>query len=249
MPGGKIRKSGCEAGSGGVRAGLCKTQARDIYRTQLGLAFGMIGKLRGIVDAVGADHAIVDVGGVGYEVACSSRTLSALPAPGEPVTLSIETHVREDAIKLYGFLSEAERGWFRLLQSVQGVGAKVALSILSTLDAGQIANAIALQDKSMMTRAPGVGPKVALRIVNELRDKAPPLAFSVAAAGQAPVAVNGAKPAPAAPSPAAEAVSALVNLGYAPLQANAAISAAMAKTGDAPRTEDLIRLGLKELAR
>ncbi len=209
----------------------------------------MIGKLRGIIDAVGADHAVVDVGGVGYEVACSSRTLSTLPAPGEPVTLSIETHVREDAIKLYGFLSESERGWFRLLQSVQGVGAKVALSILSTLDAAQLANAIALQDKAMVTRAPGVGPKVALRIVNELRDKAPPLAFSVsAAAGHPPGPVNGAKPASAAPSPAAEAVSALLNLGYAPLQANAAISAAMAKTGDAPRTEDLIRLGLKELA-
>ncbi len=208
----------------------------------------MIGKLRGIVDAVGADHAIIDVGGVGYEVACSSRTLSALPAPGDAVTLSIETHVREDAIKLYGFLSEAERGWFRLLQSVQGVGAKVALSILSTLDVGQLANAIALQDRSMVTRAPGVGPKVALRIVNELRDKAPPLALvTMQVAG--PSQVNGIKNSSTAPSPAAEAVSALVNLGYAPLQANAAISAAMSKAGDAARTEDLIRLGLKDLAR
>ncbi len=208
----------------------------------------MIGKLRGVVDAAGADHAIIDVGGVGYEVVCSSRTLSALPAPGEPVTLSIETHVREDAIKLYGFLSEAERGWFRLLQSVQGVGAKVALSILSTLDPAQLANAIALQDKAMVSRAPGVGPKVALRIVNELKDKAPPLAFSLAA--PAPVgAPGGAKPASPAPSAGAEAVSALVNLGYAPLQANAAVSAAMTKSGDAARVEDLIRLGLKELAR
>jgi Holliday junction DNA helicase RuvA len=208
----------------------------------------MIGKLRGLVDAVGTDHAIIDVGGVGYEVACSSRTLSALPAPGEAVTLSIETHVREDAIKLYGFLSEAERGWFRLLQSVQGVGAKVALSILSTLDVGQLANAIALQDRSMVTRAPGVGPKVALRIVNELRDKAPPLALvTMQVAG--PSQVNGVKNSSTAPSPAAEAVSALVNLGYAPLQANAAISAAMSKAGDAARTEDLIRLGLKDLAR
>jgi Holliday junction DNA helicase RuvA len=210
----------------------------------------MIGKLRGIVDAAGADHAIIDVGGVGYEVACSSRTLSALPAPGEPVTLSIETHVREDAIKLYGFMSEAERGWFRLLQSVQGVGAKVALSILSTLDAGQLANAIALQDRSMMTRAPGVGPKVALRIVNELKDKAPPLAFAVAPVnGHAASPAGGAKSAAVAPSPAAEAVSALVNLGYAPLQANAAISTAISKAGEAARTEELIRLGLKELAR
>ena len=209
----------------------------------------MIGKLRGAVDAVGADHAIVDVGGVGYEVACSSRTLAALPAPGEPVTLSIETHVREDAIRLYGFLSEAERGWFRLLQSVQGVGAKVALSILSTLDAAQLAQAIALQDKAMVTRAPGVGPKVALRIVNELKDKAPPLAISAAAvAGPVPASMNGAR-ASAMASPAAEAVSALVNLGYAPLQANAAISSALQKAGEGARTEDLIRLGLKELAR
>jgi Holliday junction DNA helicase RuvA len=210
----------------------------------------MIGKLRGLVDAVGADHAIIDVGGVGYEVACSSRTLSALPAPGEAVALSIETHVREDAIKLYGFLTEAERGWFRLLQSVQGVGAKVALSILSTLDVRQLANAIALQDKSMVTRAPGVGPKVALRIVNELKDKVPPLALvTTQVAGHAPSQTNGVKSGSVAPSPAAEAVSALLNLGYAPLQANAAISAAMSKTGETARTEDLIRLGLKELAR
>jgi Holliday junction DNA helicase RuvA len=210
----------------------------------------MIGKLRGLVDAVGADHAIIDVGGVGYEVACSSRTLSALPAPGEAVSLSIETHVRDDAIKLYGFLTEAERGWFRLLQSVQGVGTKVALSILSTLDVGQLANAIALQDRSMVTRAPGVGPKVGLRIVNELRDKAPPLALATTQiAGHAPSQANGVKTASIAPSPAAEAVSALLNLGYAPLQANAAISAAMSKAGETARTEDLIRLGLKELAR
>jgi Holliday junction DNA helicase RuvA len=210
----------------------------------------MIGKLRGQVDAVGADHAIIDVGGVGYEVACSSRTLSALPAPGEAVTLSIETHVREDAIKLYGFLTEAERGWFRLLQSVQGVGAKVALSILSTLDVGQLANAIALQDRSMVTRAPGVGPKVALRIVNELKDKAPPLALTTTqVAGQIPSQTKSVKSGGIAPSPAAEAVSALLNLGYAPLQANAAISAAMSKAGETARTEDLIRLGLKELAR
>ncbi len=207
----------------------------------------MIGKLRGAVDAVGADHAIIDVGGVGYEVACSSRTLAALPAPGEAVTLSIETHVREDAIKLYGFLSESERGWFRLLQSVQGVGAKVALSILSALDTGQLAQAIALQDRAMVTRAPGVGPKVALRLVNELKDKAPPLAITAAgAAGTLASPINGAN---AATSPVAEAISALFNLGYAQPQANAAISAVLQKAGDSPRTENLIRLALKELAR
>jgi holliday junction DNA helicase RuvA len=209
----------------------------------------MIGKLRGIVDTVGTDHAIIDTGGVGYEIACSSRTLAALPQPGEPVTLSIETHVREDSIKLYGFLTQAERGWFRLLQSVQGVGAKVALSILSTLDTGQLANAIALQDKSMVTRAPGVGPKVALRIVNELKDKAPSLAISAAAALEAPAApLNGIKAAAPAVLPAAEAISALVNLGYAPIQANAAVAAAAQKAGESPKTEMLIRLSLKELA-
>jgi holliday junction DNA helicase RuvA len=215
----------------------------------LALQQRMIGKLRGAVDTVGADHAIIDVRGVGYEVACSSRTLAALPAPGEPVTLSIETHVREDAIKLYGFLSETERGWFRLLQSVQGVGSKVALSVLSTLDTGQIATAIALQDRAMVSRAPGVGPKVALRIVNELKDKAPPLSIAATAATGSPAGAAGAAQPAIAPSPAAEAISALVNLGYAPLQANAAISAALHKAGDAPRTEDLIRHGLKELAR
>jgi Holliday junction DNA helicase RuvA len=210
----------------------------------------MIGKLRGIVDAVGADHAIIDAGGVGYEVICSSRTLGALPQPGDPVTLSIDTHVREDAIKLYGFLSEAERGWFRLLQSVQGVGTKVALAILSTLDVSQLGSAIALQDRATVSRAPGVGPKVALRIVTELKDKAPPLAMQQAASlGGAKAALAGAGKPAAAVSPAAEAVSALVNLGYAPLQANAAISNAMQKAGEGARTEDLIRLGLKELAR
>jgi Holliday junction DNA helicase RuvA len=210
----------------------------------------MIGKLRGIVDTVGADHAIIDAGGVGYEVACSARTLAALPPPGEPVTLSIETHVREDSIKLYGFLTQAERGWFRLLQSVQGVGAKVALSILSTLDTGQLASAIALQDKSMVTRAPGVGPKVALRIVNELRDKAPPLVMAATGALESPAApLNGVKPAASGALPMAEAVSALVNLGYAPAQANAAVATAMQKAEEAPQTETLIRLSLKELGR
>jgi holliday junction DNA helicase RuvA len=208
----------------------------------------MIGKLRGAVDAVGAEHAVIDVGGVGYEVACSSRTLAALPPAGESVTLSIDTHVRQDAIRLYGFLTETERGWFRLLQSVQGVGSKVALSILSTLDTAQLAQAIALQDRAMVARAPGVGPKVALRIVNELKDKAPPA--SISASGLAPAAVAPAGTGPAGgASPVAEALSALLNLGYAQAQANAAVSAALQKAGDPPRTETLIRLALKELAR
>jgi holliday junction DNA helicase RuvA len=208
----------------------------------------MIGKLRGAVDTVGAELAIIDVGGVGYEVACSSRTLSALPAPGEPVTLSIDTHVRQDAIKLYGFLTETERGWFRLLQSVQGVGSKVALAILSTLDTTQLAHAIALQDRAMVARAPGVGPKVALRIVNELKDKVPPAAISATGVVTAIAPPSGAA-GPGGASPVTEAVSALLNLGYAQAQANAAVAAALQKAGDPPRTENLIRLALKELAR
>jgi Holliday junction DNA helicase RuvA len=211
----------------------------------------MIGKLRGLVDAVGPDYVIIDVGGVGYEVMCASRTLSTLPQPGEAVTLAIETHVREDAIRLYGFLSEAERGWFRLLQSVQGVGTKVALSILSTLDTNTLASAVALQDIAQVKRAPGVGPKVALRIVNELKDKAPPPVLNVAGGAARPAGASAPPPGIAAsPSPVADAVSALINLGYAPIQANAAVSSVLSKAGDAPpRTEDLIRLGLKELAR
>jgi Holliday junction DNA helicase RuvA len=208
----------------------------------------MIGKLRGTVDAVGTDFAIIDVGGVGYEVSCPTRTLSSL-TPGQAVTLSIETYVREDAIKLYGFPSDAERGWFRLLQSVQGVGAKVALAILSTLDARTLANAIALQDRAAVSRAPGVGPKVALRIVNELKDKAPVTAtVSVRAGdanGSAATALEIEKP---MPSPASDAISALTNLGYSAIQANAAISVALSKAGEAAKTQDLIRLGLKELS-
>ena len=136
----------------------------------------MIGKLKGIIDSYGEDYVILDVGGVGYQVHCSARTLQALPAPGEPATLSIETYVREDQIKLFGFASDIEREWFRLLQTVQGVGAKVALSVLGTLKASELASAIAMRDKATVARAPGVGPKVAERIVTELKDKAPAFA-------------------------------------------------------------------------
>ena len=208
----------------------------------------MIGKLRGAVDAVGAEYAVIDVGGVGYEVACSSRTLAALPSAGEPVTLSIDTHVRQDAIRLYGFLTETERGWFRLLQSVQGVGSKVALSILSTLDTAQLAQSIALQDKAMVARAPGVGPKVALRIVNELRDKAPPAAISATGLTPATVAASGTGPGRwrfARDRGPVGTPQSRLRAG----QANAAVSAALQKAGDPPRTETLIRLALKELAR
>src|SRR5213079_1492014 len=133
----------------------------------------MIGKLTGTIDSYGEDFIILDVGGVGYLVHCSARTLQALPAAGQPVMLAIETHVREDQIKLFGFLSDVEREWFRLLQTVQGVGTKVALAVLGTLKPAELASAIALRDKAMVARTPGVGPKVAERIVTELKDKAP----------------------------------------------------------------------------
>lgn len=204
----------------------------------------MIAKLRGLLDSVGRDWVIVDVGGVGYEVSCPARVMARLPAIGEPVTLTIETYVREDAIKLFGFLSDAERSWFRLLQNVQGVGTKVALSILGTLEPQDLANAIALQDKAQVARAPGVGPKVAQRIVSELRDKAPALLV----AGDIGVQIGGQRgKAPA--SPTADAVSALVNLGYSAAEANNAVASVSAKLGDGVKAEELIRHGLKELAK
>jgi holliday junction DNA helicase RuvA len=211
----------------------------------------MIAKLRGLLDSVGKDWIIVDVGGVGYEVSCPSKTLARLPAVGEPVTLAIETHVREDAIKLYGFANEAERTWFRLLQSVQGVGAKLALAILGALDGQELANAIALQDRTAMARAPGVGPKVAVRILTELKDKAPMAASATGGGLSAGAALAaGARAAGGGePSPVMDAISALSNLGYSPSDASSAIAAAVKKTGDGARAEELIRLGLKELAR
>ncbi len=136
----------------------------------------MIGKLTGRLDEIAHGAVIIDVGGVGYEVTVGARTLSRLPAIGESVSLAIDTHMRDDAIKLYGFATEHERAWFRALQTVQGVGAKVALAVLGILDASDLANAVALQDKAQVARAPGVGPKVAARIVAELKDKMPALA-------------------------------------------------------------------------
>jgi holliday junction DNA helicase RuvA len=205
----------------------------------------MIGKLKGLIDSYGQDFVIVDVGGVGYLVHCSARTLQALPAQGEAVTLSIETHVREDQIRLFGFLSDGEREWFRLLQTVQGVGTKVALSVLSTLKPADLANAIALRDKGMVARTPGVGPKVAERIVTELKDKAP----AYADVDPAVIRLSGAVEDRHAPRPVADAVSALVNLGYGQPQAAAAIAAATRSAGEGADTAQLIRLGLKELAK
>jgi Holliday junction DNA helicase RuvA len=205
----------------------------------------MIGKLKGVVDSYGEDYVILDVGGVGYQVHCSARTLQMLPSPGEAATLSIETHVREDQIRLYGFGSDSEREWFRLLQTVQGVGAKVALSVLGTLKASELASAVAMRDKAAVSRAPGVGPKVAERIVTELKDKAP--AFT--SLDPAAVLLAESLDEHRAPKPLSDAVSALVNLGYGQPQAAAAIAAAARHAGDRAETAQLIRLGLKELAK
>ncbi|MGJ4952259.1 Holliday junction branch migration protein RuvA [Bradyrhizobium sp. HKCCYLS20291] len=205
----------------------------------------MIGKLKGLIDSYAEDFVILDVGGVGYQVHCSARTLQALPSPGEAATLSIETYVREDQIKLFGFRSDVEREWFRLLQTVQGVGAKVALAVLGTLPPADLANAIALRDKAAVARTPGVGPKVAERIVTELKDKSP--AFANVDPGVA--RLSGAIEESRAPQPVADAISALINLGYGQPQAAAAIAAASRAAGDKAETAQLIRLGLKELAK
>jgi len=205
----------------------------------------MIGKLKGIIDSYGEDFIILDVGGVGYLVHCSTRTLQELPGTGQPATLAIETHVREDQIRLFGFLTDLEREWFRLLQTVQGVGAKVALSVLSTLRPTELASAIAMRDKAMVARSPGVGPKVAERIVTELKDKAP----AYVNVDPAVVRLSGAIEDRNAPRPVADAVSALVNLGYGQPQAAAAIAAAARSVGQEADVSQLIRLGLKELAK
>ena len=205
----------------------------------------MIGKLKGIVDSFGDDWLIIDVQGVGYQVHCSSRTLGSLPQVNEAAVLFIETHVRETEIKLFGFVGESERDWFRLLQSVQGIGAKVALAILGTLTPGDLASAIALQDKAAVSRAPGVGPKVAQRIVSELKDKAPALSGgSTEAIGLQRDIGDG-----VASNAVVDAVSALSNLGYSSEQASKAVAAAVAATGEEADSSTLIRLGLKELAR
>ncbi|HMA74184.1 MAG TPA: Holliday junction branch migration protein RuvA [Xanthobacteraceae bacterium] len=205
----------------------------------------MIGKLTGTIDSVGEDFVILDVHGVGYLVHCSARTLQELPSVGETAMLAIETHVREDQIRLFGFLSSGEREWFRLLQTVQGVGTRVALAILSTLKPPDLASAIAMRDKAIITRAPGVGPKVAERIVTELKDKAPALTV----VDPVVVRLSGAIDDKRAPRPVTDAVSALVNLGYGQPQAMAAIATAVREAGDGADTARLIRLGLKELSK
>jgi Holliday junction DNA helicase RuvA len=208
----------------------------------------MIGRLKGIVEAVGESHLILDVNGVGYEVQASARTLRNLK-PGDSATLTIDTHVREDAIRLYGFTSEVERTWFRTLQTVQGVGAKVALSVLSVLSSQDLANAIALQSWASIEQAPGVGRKLAQRITAELKDKVPTLSVAGLEAPDRGTSGDSPEAAPAEGHAAAEAISALTNLGYHPSQATAAVSAALKDLGNGAATAALIRRGLRELAR
>ncbi len=201
----------------------------------------MIAKLKGVVDTVDTDSAIVDVGGVGYLVSASSRTLRELAA-GDRVTVLVETIVREDAIALYGFLQTAERDWFRILTTVQGVGARVALSILSTLSPDEIARAIAAQDRATLSRPAGVGPKLAARLATELKDKA-------AAFGVAPLGKGVEAPAMPAGSINEDAVSALVNLGYKRVEAFGAVARVTQRLGAEARLDAVIRAGLQELAR
>lgn len=204
----------------------------------------MIGKLKGLVDAFGDDFVHIDVGGVVYEAFCSSKTMQALPQVGHATVLHIEMIVREDMIRLYGFATDAEKAWFRLLLTVQGVGARVALSILSTLAIGEISTAIALQDKAMIGRASGVGPKLAVRVVTELRGKVPTTTGIDAGVLGLQAALGEGR----AGGNVTDAVSALSNLGYSSAQASAAIARVVAKEGDGVATEKLIRLGLRELS-
>ncbi|MHB1219415.1 MAG: Holliday junction branch migration protein RuvA [Alphaproteobacteria bacterium] len=203
----------------------------------------MISKLTGIIDSVADDSAVVDVNGVGYQVFCSRRTLGKLPPRGGSASVLVETTVREDRIVLYGFSDHLERDWYRLLTTVQGVGAKVALSILSVLSPDEIAQAIAAQDKAMVSRADGVGPKLAMRLVNELKDRIAHLASSVTVAVPSGASERGGEVAGTG-----DAVSALVNLGYGRTEAFGAVARASAKLGADAKVEALVRAGLKELA-
>lgn len=205
----------------------------------------MIGKLTGRIDSISGNQLIVDVAGVGYVVSVSARTLRQVEGDGlgQTASLLIETHVREDAINLFGFMDVLERDWFKLLTTVQGVGAKVALAILGALSPEQLAQAIAAQDKSAITRADGVGPKLALRLVTELKDKA--IGFFAPTQGKG--LATG--PLPVSNSAVNEAISALTNLGYRRMEAFAAVNAAMQKLGEAAKLDALIRASLSELSR
>jgi Holliday junction DNA helicase RuvA len=199
----------------------------------------MIAKLTGVVDSKTTDAAVVDVAGVGYLVFGSARMLNRLPAAGGAISLFIETHVREDHIHLYGFIDAAEREWFRLLTTVQGVGGRVALAILGALSPGELTQAVAAQDKASLTRAPGVGPKLAGRITTELKDKVGGIALGPVAAVAAATETSG---------PVADAVSALVNLGYRRAEAFGAVAQAAQRLGANAALDALIKAGLKELS-
>ena len=204
----------------------------------------MIAKLKGQVDSVDTDSAVIDVGGVGYLVSASARTLRDLTVDG-PVTMLVETIVREDAIALYGFLDTAERDWFRILTTVQGVGARVALSILSTLSPNEIARAIAAQDRATLSRPAGVGPKLAARLATELKDKAASFGVVPAAAASS----HAVSPAAGGGSINEDAVSALVNLGYKRVEAFGAVARVTQRLGADAKLDAVIRAGLQELAR
>ena len=204
----------------------------------------MIGKLKGLVDSFGDDWVLIDCNGVCYEAFCSGKTLQALPRVGEAAVVFIETIVREDLIRLYGFASQSEKAWFNLLMTVQGVGARVALSILSVLSPSELSSAIALQDKAMIGRANGVGPKLAVRLVTELKGKVP----EGGGIDAGTLGLQAALGEGLAPSTVADAVSALTNLGYSSAQASAALARIVARDGDGMLTEKLIRLGLRELS-
>jgi Holliday junction DNA helicase RuvA len=201
----------------------------------------MIAKLAGVIDQIGPEAAIIDVSGVGYLAFCSTRTIGRLPAVGAPASLLIETHVREDHIHLYGFVDAAERDWFRQLTTVQGVGARLALAILSAVAPEHLGPAILARDKAALMRADGVGARLAARIVNELHDKVD------GAAAEATVPTTTAADADA--GPAADAVSALVNLGYRRTEAFGAVATAARRLGSGADAGALIRVGLQELAR
>ena len=200
----------------------------------------MIASLSGRLADAAEDSAVVDVGGVGYLVYCSGRTLRALPPVGEAVSLVVETHVREDHIHLYGFQTPVERDWFRLLQTVQGVGARLALAVLSLLAPDELATAIAAQDTASLRNVSGVGPKAAQRIVAELKDRAHAVSPSVIVVADAAGA--------AGEGGTGEAVSALVNLGYGRGEAFTAVATAARELGEGADVGGLIRRGLKVLA-
>ncbi len=213
---------------------------------EYGSSRALIAKLKGVVDSTGEDWAIVDVNGVGYLVQASSRTLAGMPRAGEVCGLHIETVVREDAITLFGFVDVPERDMFRLLTSVQGVGAKVGLAILSALQPNELQNAIAAQDKTAVSRAKGVGPKVATGIVTELKDKVTGLVFKTQGVQMVDVSAPAAGGAP--PGAVEDAISALVNLGYRPTDAHGAVAKALSELGDDADVGAIVPVALKELS-